>query len=46
MDRGRGKERKIRMCFYQLPYAGMIRIRFQGSRPYASSQPIAIRLPQ
>jgi hypothetical protein len=37
--------RKITTEWYQLSYAGMIRIRFQESRLIASSQPIYIGSP-
>jgi len=39
------QEEKLTMEWYHLPYAGMIRIRFQGSRLLASSQPICISSP-
>jgi len=34
------EEGTLTVEWYQLPYAGMIRIRFQGSKLIASSQPI------
>ena len=42
---GQGRTEGIEACRYPYPYAGIIRIRFQGSRPTASSQPMVYGSP-